>query len=116
MRKVILTGAIALVLVLALTSVALAATPWDIYQDYSADGHLDGTYTNAELRAYLNSAYVDQYGDPVILTALDAIVTNLLAARDRFPFTGAKTALAVLGLCGLVGAGMGLRRLARVRT
>ena len=115
MRKVVLTGVVALVLVLALTGVALAATPWEIYQDYAEDGRLDGTYTVAELRAYLDSAYVDQYGNPVILTALSSIVRSILPAREGFPLTGAETALAALGLCALIGAGVGLRRLARAR-
>ena len=115
MRKVVLTGAIAVFLVLALTGVALAATPWQIYEDYAADGRLDGSYTNAELRAYLNSAYVDQYGSIVIITELDSLVKRILTARDRFPFTGTETVLAALSLCALVGAGVGLRRLARGR-
>jgi hypothetical protein len=113
MRKVVLTGAIALILTLALTGVALAATPWQIYEDYAADGDLDGTYTDAELRAYLNSAYVDQYGSIVIITELDSLVKRILSARDRFPFTGAEIAIAGAALCGLIGAGVGLRRLSR---
>ncbi len=32
----------ALVIGLVMTSVALAATPQDIYNDYAADGNLDG--------------------------------------------------------------------------
>jgi hypothetical protein len=115
MRKVVLTGALTVILVLTLTGVALAATPWDIYEDYSADGRLDGTYTDSELRAYLNSAYVDQYGDLVIITALDTVVRNMLAARDRFPFTGMELGLIVMGVVAVAGTGLALRRSARLR-
>jgi hypothetical protein len=112
-KRAVLFIAATVFLVLAFSGVALAATPQDIYDDYAADNHLDGTYTNAELRAYLNSGLVHQYGDPVILTALDELVTDLLAARNRFPFTGAEMALVAFGLCALAGAGLGFRRLAR---
>jgi hypothetical protein len=113
MRKVVLTVAIAVILTLSLTGVAYAATPWQIYNDYAADRDLDGTYTDRELTAYLNSAYVDQYGSIVIITELDSKIRRILSARDRFPFTGAETALVVLGLLALAGAGLGLRRLTR---
>jgi hypothetical protein len=112
MRRIVLTGAIALILTLALTGVAYAASPWDIYEDYAADGDLDGTYTDRELQAYLDSAYVDQYGSIVIITELDSVVKRILSARDRFPFTGAEVAVAAAALCALLGAGVGLRRLA----
>jgi hypothetical protein len=96
--------------------VAWAATPWEIYQDYAADGDLDGTYSNAELEAYLSSAYVDQYGEVGTITKLDALVRSLISARGRFPFTGMEIALMVVGVLVLAGAGVGLRRVARKKT
>lgn len=100
---------------MTLSGVALAATPQQIYNDYDDNGVLDGTYTDAELIAYLNSAYVHQYGNPTVLTELDSIVRSILSARDRFPFTGFEIALFVIAAFALVGAGLGLRRLARPR-
>ena len=115
-RTVVLVIAVAC-LVLAISGVALAATPQDIYNDYAADLDLDGTYTEAELRAYLADAWLDQYGDPVLLAALDAIVNDLLAGgHEEFPFTGAQVALTVIAGMALIGGGFGLRRLARARS
>ncbi|HVM68259.1 MAG TPA: hypothetical protein VM204_00280 [Gaiellaceae bacterium] len=42
---------------------AAAATPADIAADL-ADGRLDGTYTRAELEAYMRDAMVQGYGRP----------------------------------------------------
>jgi len=117
MKKTLLVIAFAAFLVLALTSVALAATPQDIYNDYAADQKLDGTYTNAELQAYLADATLDQYGDPAILTALDGIVRAKLSGddHDEFPFTGAQVVLMAIAAMALIAGGVGLRRLARTR-
>jgi hypothetical protein len=105
------------VLVLALGGVALAATPQEIYNDYAADGKLDGTYTDAELRAYLADSLLDQYGNPAILTALDGLVNAKLSeGHGEFPFTGAQIALMAFAAMALIGGGVGLRRLARSRT
>ena len=115
MKKALLLIVVAVVLFLTLSGVALAATPQQIYDDYEDNGVLDGTYTDAELIAYLNSAYVHQYGNPTVLTELDTLVRSILSARDRFPFTGFEIALFVIAAFALVGAGLGLRRLARPR-
>jgi hypothetical protein len=109
-------------LVLAFSGIALAATPQDIYYDYAADQKLDGTYTNAELQAYLADPWVDQYGDPAVITLLDGVVAGLIASpsddgdnRGEFPFTGAQFALLALAAVALVGGGVGLSRLGRSR-
>lgn len=117
MGRVLLVFAVALVLVLALSGVALAAaTPQDIYDDYYADGDLDGNYTRAELQAYLNSDLLDQYHDPYTLGQLDAVVTRILQDDpDEFPMTGAQIALIGIGALALVGVGLGLRKVARSR-
>jgi hypothetical protein len=110
---------VALVLVLSLTGVALAATPQDIYDDYtgadgSAAGSLEGTYTDEELQAYLDDPLIDQYGDPQIVSELDALVTQMLRDnQDEFPMTGAQLAFIGIGALALVGVGLGLRRLGR---
>jgi hypothetical protein len=115
-KKALVLIVVTVVLFLTLTGVALAATPQDIYDDYEDNGRLDGTYTDAELIAYLNSAYVHQYGEPTVLTELDSLIRSILSARDRFPFTGFEIALFVIVALALVGAGLGLRRLARRQT
>ena len=117
MKRAMLLLATAAFLVLALTGVALAATPQDIYNDYAADQKLDGAYTNAELQAYLADATLDQYGDPAVLTALDGIVRAKLSEddHDEFPFTGAQVVLMAIAAMALIAGGVGLRRLARTR-
>jgi hypothetical protein len=116
MGKIVLIAIATVVLVLAISGVALAATPQDIYDDYAADGKLDGTYTDAELQAYLDDSLIDQYGDPDTVAELDALVTRLLTHQDDdFPMTGAQWALIGVGALTLVGFGLGLRRLARTR-
>lgn len=118
MKKAILFAIAVIALFVAFSGVAFAASPQDIYNDYIADGKLDGVYTDAELRAYLGDATLDQYGDPAILTALDGIAQNMLNdtnGHDEFPFTGAQLALVALVVLALVGGGFGLRRLGRGR-
>ena len=115
MKKVILVAVAALFLVFALSGVAIAQTPQEIYDDYAADRDLDGSYTDAQLQAYLDNALVHQYGDPAILTALDSAVRGILSGRSSFPFTGFQLAL-LAGVCAvLVGAGIGIHKLARPR-
>lgn len=125
MRKAVLLVATMVVLVLALSGVALAASPQDIYNDYAQDQKLDGTYTKAELQAYLGDAGVRQYGNASVLAALDAVVKGLLSSgnykdadpgdRDTFPFTGAEVLLMALGGSALAGGGAVIRRLTRKR-
>ena len=115
MKKALLLVAAVVFLVLALSSVALAATPQAIYDDYAANGKLTQDYTNADLRAYLDDATVHQYGDPTVVAGLDQLVTDLLG-RGEFPFTGAQLALIAVAAVVLIGAGFGLRRVTRKRT
>jgi hypothetical protein len=114
MKKVLLLVGAVVLLVFAFSGVALAATPQDIYNDYADNGQLDNTYTNAELRAYLNDATVHQYGDKTIVEELDQVVTELLG-RDEFPFTGAQLALIAVAAVALIGGGVVLRRMSRGR-
>jgi len=108
MKRMAFFSLLVLVLLLALTGVAQAATPQDIYNDYAADGDLDGDYTDAELEAYLNDATIHQYGNPKIITELDTLVRKLLT-RDEFPFTGFQMLLAGMVAVVLVGGGVALR-------
>jgi hypothetical protein len=118
-RAIILIVTVAL-FVLGLSGVALAATPQDIYDDYagadgSAAGTLEGTYTNAELQVYLDDPTLHQYSGQTIID-LDTLVRGLL--RDppsEFPMTGVELAWMAFGAFGLIGVGVGLRRLVRSR-
>lgn len=113
MKRVIMFSMVVVVLVMAFSGLALAATsPQDIYNDYADNGKLDGTYSSAELQAYLNDATVHQYGDGATLGELD----NLLASqtnRSTFPFTGMEMGLMAIGALVLIGAGVVLRKASR---
>lgn len=112
MKRVLIFLLIGLILVLALGGVALAASsPQDIYDDWAADGDLDGQYTNAELEAYLNDPTVHMYGKPSVLVPLDSHVSSLLTpGRSTFPWTGAQIAAMVAAAVLLIGLGVLLRR------
>ena len=117
MRRVLIFIVATVFLVLAIAGAAYAASPQDIYNDYAQDQKLDGTYTDAELQAYLNDAGVHQYGNAATLTALDALVQQMLEEdRGEFPFTGSELALIVIAAFALVGAGLAIRRVARSRS
>jgi hypothetical protein len=111
MKKAVALSIMVVLLVLSLSGVALAATPQDVYDDYAADRSLDGSYSDGELRDYLGSATVHQYGDPAILTQLDAVVRILLAAgRGGCLFTGTQLLMIHLAVFALVAAGVALNR------
>jgi hypothetical protein len=114
MKKALLLLGVAALLLFALSGVALAATSQDIYDDYADNGKLDGTYTSAELQAYLDDATIHQYGDPKVVDDLDQLVTALLA-RDSFPFTGFQLGLMAAAAVALIGGGFVLRRATRRR-
>lgn len=116
MKKIVLLLSLVAVLMVVLGGFAFAATPQDIYDDYADNGVLDGTYTDAELQAYLDDATLHQYGDPTVVSELDALVRGLLSARDRFPFTGFEAGLVALGVVALLGVGLGLRHVARAKS
>ncbi len=119
MKRAILFLVTVVVVLTAFTGIALAASPQDIYNDYVADGKLDGTYTDDELRAYLGDATLDQYGDPALLTALDGLAQDMLSdtgGHDEFPFTGFQIALMAIVVAALIAGGFGLRRLGRSRS
>ncbi len=112
-KKIVLTVALALMVVMALGGVALAATPQDIYNDFADNGKLDSTYTKAELEAYLADATVHQYGDPYNLGVLDTLAKQMTASSGvttTFPFTGLEIALIAFGAVALLGGGLVLRR------
>jgi hypothetical protein len=101
-----------LIVAFTMTSVALAATPQNIYDDYADNGKLDNSYTDEELRAYLNDATVHMYGGTNVTDPLDKLVTDKLT-RSEFPFTGFQLMIAGIVAIVLVGGGIVLRRLSR---
>lgn len=105
------------VLAIALTATGAAVAgsdPQDIYDDYASDGRLDGAYSDAELRAFLDDGHVHEYGDPSITARLDEVARHL-SARDVFPVSGFQIAMAVLVVVILIAGGIMLRRLSRPR-
>lgn len=111
-RKLLLLVLAAGVLTLLLCGVALAATPQQIYDDFVAHGSLTASYTQAELKAYLNDSTIHQYGDQTIIKRLDSEVESILS-RGSFPFTGFELVLAVIVAIVLVGGGILLKRVSR---
>lgn len=119
MRKLHLLVAVvvaAMMILVVFGGVALAATSTDqIILDYQQNGKLTGSYTKAQLQAYLNDATVHQNMNAADAAALDAIVKSLVSSassRGSFPFTG-YWLFAGLGVAlVLVGGGLGLRRAA----
>ena len=104
----------AVIIGMLMAPTALAATPRDIYDDFMDNGLLDGTYTVAELRAYLNDATLTQYGNAAVKDLLDSLATQS-SGRDSFPFTGFQVGLALAVAVALVGGGFGLHRLSRAQ-
>jgi hypothetical protein len=95
---------------------AYGATAAQIRADL-ADGQLDGKYTNAELKAFLQDATAQGYappgGDVIGNAGVPANVAGEAAgAAGLLPFTGVDLALLVAGAMVLVLIGLGLRRLA----
>lgn len=112
---------------LALVPSALAATPDDIASDL-ADGRLDGSYTQAELSAFLKNATVQAYPQPGV-AGVEKVVsrpqpTKGVAGVERvqparpggaLPFTGIDLALLTAGGVGLLALGAAMRHIARNR-
>ncbi len=113
-KKVALLLLAVVVIALLLAPVALAAgyTSQDIYNDFiNHNGKLTGTYTPAELKAFLNDATFHQY-HPTNIGPLDDLVNQLLN-RSTFPFTGFQMLIAGIVAVALVGGGLALRRVSR---
>lgn len=116
MKRVIILSMIVAALVMALPGLALAAgtTPQDIYNDYAKDKQLDGTYTDAQLEAFLKDANSQQYADEQTITELETLIrTRLNKGRSEFPFTGLEMALVAVGALVLIGGGVILRKTTR---
>ena len=117
MKKTLFLVLAVVILSVVLGTWAFAATPQDIYDDYADNGKLDGTYTDAELQAYLNDATLHQYPpNATKVRELDALVRGMLSDRDDMPMTGFEIAYIGAGVLLLLGVGLGLRRLASARS
>ena len=117
MKRVLLFLLIGLLLVLAMSGVAMAGTnPQDIYNDWLTNGgHLTGQYTHAQLEAYLNDPTVRMYGDSSVIKPLDDYVSSIInkSGRSTFPWTGAQIAAILAAAVLLIGLGILLRRSAK---
>src|SRR3954447_1228047 len=90
----------ALVAVLAVAIFASSAFAGDttsaIVRDVAADGHVDGHYTAAQLRAALASPLLQQYGGSGGVAGVQAALTHQPGTGHQsgsLPFTGADIAL-----------------------
>lgn len=114
---------------LVLAPSAVTATPDDIARDL-ADGRLDGTYTRAELSAFVKNATVQAYPQPGVAGAEKVVTRPQPASRGRagaervlqparpggaLPFTGIDLVLMTAGGAGLLALGAAMRRVARNR-
>ncbi len=105
---------------------ALSASPRAIYQDYSDNGKLEGSYSTADLQRALKDAVAQGYGAPssgrstgqnaggIRPQGLQAALppTRARGAGGTLPFTGTDLTLMMLGGGGLLLLGGGLRRAA----
>jgi hypothetical protein len=110
-------------LALAVSSTALAASPSEIYADYADNGRLDKGYSDRDLQSALNSAVVQGYGAPTVTPGFRTEVKQQLSEevavakpRATLPFTGVDLALLTAGAVALLGLGWGFRRLGRARS
>jgi hypothetical protein len=113
MSRATLILALGALLVLGLAGAAFAATPTDIYNDFAADGDLDGNYTQAELDAVFTDATLAQYANSDVLDDLKQVIRGSGTVRSSFPFTGFEAGMALLVAALLVGGGLVLRRSTR---
>jgi hypothetical protein len=81
-RRLLLIVTLATALVLASATVALAATPTQVYNYYLQHGSMSKSFTAADLRRYLGDAHIHQYGDPRVLAKADAAARAALAAMS----------------------------------
>jgi hypothetical protein len=105
---ILVLGALAITLLMA--TLAVAATPEDIYNDL-IDGKLDGSYTPEELQAYQDDSTYAEY--PLPSQPTDPVEDTV--ERDTFPFTGFQLMMAGIVAVVLVGGGLTLRRVSRSR-
>jgi hypothetical protein len=106
---------------------ALAATPEQIYRDYADDSRLDGSYTDTDLQAALQSPVVQGYGREEVVAGLEPAIQSQIAAQQQpaplqtvresegLPFTGLDLALLTAGGLFLLAFGVSMRRLAKAK-
>jgi hypothetical protein len=107
-------------------SVAAAASPREIYEDFADNGRLDQTYSETDLRRVLADASIQGYGNPTVTDDMRNEVQQQLGQDDSqdqgvdavgeggtLPFTGVDLALLTLGAGLLLAIGWGFRKLGR---
>jgi hypothetical protein len=109
---VILLGAV--FITLAFSSLALAATPEEIYNDYRDNGKLDQSYSCQDLKTAIDDATLNQYGDQDIMDAIRTIYEK--QCRNEFPFTGYQLLITCIVAVVIIVAGFALRRFARTKS
>ncbi len=112
------------IVVLVAVSVAVAATPSQIYADYADNNRLDQSYSDSDLQNALNNAEIQGYGRPTVTPGFRTEVKKQLGGDDvaasrsggTLPFTGVDLALLTAGAVFLLLVGWGFRRFGRVRS
>src|SRR5215210_1316081 len=96
--------------------VASAATPQQIYSDYSDNGRLDHAYSKADLQAALKFAALQGYPKVGVQGAVQqALGAQAVKTQGGLPFTGFDLALMAAGGAMLLAAGMTMRKFGRAR-
>lgn len=86
------TGIVAVLSVVVLWApAALAATPEEIYKDLADNGRLDGTYSQAEIDAFLQSAAVQGYGNPTVVVVPPTVAPPAPTSEAAPPAAAAVT-------------------------
>src|SRR5574339_719510 len=98
-RRVIVLGALACAVGMVVSApAAMAATPQQIFRDYSDNGRLDHAYSNADLKAALKYAAVQGYPHVGVQGAVQqALGAQAVKTSGGLPFTGLDLALMAVG-------------------
>ncbi len=103
--------------VLGLAPASLAATPQQIYRDYTQHGRLTQDYSRGDLQRALRDAALQGYPHVGVQGAVErALGAKAVKGSGGLPFTGLDLGLMSAGGALLLGAGVGLRRLGRAKT
>ena len=138
MRNLIVAAGALVAAMLIAVPVAAGATPQQIYRDFADNGHLDGTYSTADLQRALKDAVLQEYGGPSGQNLKPAIKKGVAKKNNQgqqsqsgqkggetnastppvqsssgLPFTGLDLAVVLIVGVLLLAFGVGLRRFAR---
>src|SRR6266511_1978815 len=102
----VLLGAAAGAAALVFASVAIAATPTQIYRDYADNGRLDGHYSRSDLNRALKDAVLQGYGNQNVQPGLQQQLAQAGGGKG-LPCSGLDLTLMVVGGVALLLTGAG---------